>query len=86
MLAVRRLFSAVLELALDDLRAGIGRHPKSQRGRRAARAAQWLFEPGFEACVSFGDVCAAFGRDPERARMRLKEKLLRVALPPEVAR
>jgi hypothetical protein len=73
--AVRRLFRAVLEGALDDLRAGFGRHPKSLRGRRAAAARRWLFDQDTRAPISFADVCAAFGWDPEWTRMRLRKKL-----------
>ena len=75
--SVRRLFRAVLEGALDDSRNGIGRHPKSLRGRRAAAARLWLFDQDYQAPVSFAEVCAALGWDPEWVRMRLRKKLER---------
>ncbi len=73
--SVGRLFRAVLEGALADLDAGIGRHPKSICGRRAAAARRWLFDQDYRAPISFADVCAAFGWDPEWVRMKLRAKL-----------
>lgn len=73
--SIRLLYRATLDGACDDFRLGRGFHSDSLRGRRAAAAARWLFDPDYRSPLSFADVCAAFGADPERARKWIKGKL-----------
>jgi hypothetical protein len=65
------LAAAMIELAIADWKAGIGRPEWSQRGRRSMNAADWLFNPERRALVTFEDACAALGADPDYTRKEI---------------
>jgi hypothetical protein len=58
------LAQAMIEQAIADWRAGVGRPEWSPRGRRSAEAAGWLFDDERRATFTFADVCDVLGAEP----------------------
>jgi hypothetical protein len=70
----RRLAQAMVELAIADWRAGAGSPAWSPRGKRAAEAAAWLFDPNSQALMTFEAVCEILERDPSAKRATIQKK------------
>jgi hypothetical protein len=66
------LAQAMLELAIADVRAGVGRPEWTPRGKRAAEARDWLFNPERRALIKFEDCAAMFDLDADWLRKEIR--------------
>lgn len=69
----RRLWVAVLQLAIDDVRGTGAGCTKSDRARHTSQARSWIYS-GTCNVVGFNWICVTLDIDPDRARaLILKE-------------
>jgi hypothetical protein len=68
------LAMAMIELAIADWRAGIGKPDWSPRGRRSEEAGDWLFNPARAAHLTFQQACDLLKAEPSRLRAGIRSK------------